>query len=198
MKPAMSFLCLGIVLIAIAVPAQQTSPAATIKGPVEEILAILRDPQYQDEAQKKMQQEKIWERVRGMFDFEEISKRAVAANWKTFTDPERKAFVDVFSRLLGNTYIRKIQSEFHNQTVLFLNEEVVSDGKMLVKTKIVEQGKEIPVHYAVIQQGGKWRIYDVHIEGVSLVKNYRTQFQNILMKSSPAQLIEQIKQKPGK
>ena len=196
MKLANLFFGIFIILTAtVAVPAQQASPTAVLKGPVEAMIGILTDPQYQTPAQKKVQQEKMWDLVRGLFDFEEISKRALAANWKTFSASEQKEFVDVFGRRLGDTYIEKIQGEFHNQTVTFLGEDPLSDARVMVKTKIVETGKEIPVHYAMMQRGGSWRVYDVKVEGVSLVQNYRNQFQKILMKKTPLQLIEQVRQK---
>jgi phospholipid transport system substrate-binding protein len=120
----------------------------------------------------------------------------LAQDWKNFTPEQRKEFTEVFTDLLKNTYIDKIQSEFQNETIQFLTEEKVSDDKALVKTKVIRNGKiEIPMDYSMRHRDGAWKVYDVAIEGVSMVKNYRTQFKDILAKESPAQLITRLKDK---
>ena len=102
---------------------------------------------------------------------------------------------DAFTDLLANNYIRRIQSGFRNEKVVFTGEEVVTNTKAVVRTKIVREGGEIPVDYSLKAEGAGWRIYDINIEGVSLVQNYRSQFSQILLKESPDQLIERVRKK---
>ena len=168
-------------------------PMAVIKEPIDAVIVILNDPQYKDPETKTAQRSEIWKIVQPMFDFNEVSMRALARNWKRFSATEQEAFVDVFSQFLGNTYIDKIQGEYHNEQIVYLGQKIHKEEYAEVKTKIVREAVEIPVNYRMRKKSqGQWKVYDIIVEGVSLVKNYRTQFASILNKKSPAQLIEQL------
>lgn len=188
-----------LTLLLMAIPtgaAASTEPMAMIKAPVDEVIEILNDPRYKEAGTKKAQRNAIWNIVRPMFDFKEISQRAVARNWKRFTDAEKKAFVDVFAQFLGNTYIDKIQGEYHNEKIVYLGQEILQEVYAEVRTQIVRETVEIPVNYRMRKyDDGQWRVYDIIVEGVSLVKNYRTQFASILKKKKPSQLIDQLNEK---
>ncbi len=171
------------------------SPLEDLKIPIETVLSLLKDPVYKNPDQRQQQRDKIMVITRKLFDFTEMSKRALARNWKSFSSLEQQQFADVFADHLSNSYMDKIQGEYKDETIIFLNQEAVSDGKSLVKTKIQRQTKDIPVDYSMYSIDNQWRVYDVNIEGVSLIKNYRTQFDQILAKESPAQLIERLKKK---
>jgi len=176
--------------------AESAGPMVSVQGPIQQGIDLLRDPHYKDPSKREAQRDKIWEIIRQTFDFVEVSMRALAQDWKAFTPPQRKEFTEVFTDLLKNTYIDKIQSEFQNETIQFLGDEKVSDDKAVVKTKVIRNGKiEIPMDYSMRFRDGQWKVYDVAIEGVSLVKNYRTQFKDILAKETPAQLITRLKDK---
>ena len=171
-------------------------PMAVIKGPVDTVIAILNDPQYKVAGAKSAQRDEIWKVVKPMFDFDEIAKRAVARNWRDFSDAEKAAFTDVFAQFLGNTYIDKIQGEYHNEQIVYLGQDFYSDIYVEVKTQIVRETLIIPVNYRMLKgSAGQWKVYDIIVEGVSLVKNYRTQFASILSKDTPAQLIQQLNDK---
>lgn len=171
-------------------------PMAVIKTPVDQVIAILNDPQYKEAGTKLAQRDEIWKVVKPMFNFDEIAKRAVARNWSDFNDAEKTAFTDVFAQFLGNTYIDKIQGEYHNEQIVYLGQDFYSDIYVEVKTQIVRETLTIPVNYRMIKGGdGQWKVYDIIVEGVSLVKNYRTQFASILSKDKPAQLIQQLNDK---
>ncbi len=171
------------------------SPLETIKGPIDELIVILNDPVYKDDLSKARQRDKIWEAVKVIFDFNEISRRALARNIKIFSKEEIKAFIDVFSEFLGSTYIDKIQGEYSNEKIVYLSEEILKKGRALARTKILRETLEIPVDYRLKFVNGGWKVYDIVVEGVSLVKNYRIQFNRILKKESPAQLIERLDKK---
>lgn len=163
---------------------------------MDEMIRILKNPEYQNNLKKPEQQEELWEIMQVVFDFREISIRTLARNWKEFSPDQQKEFIEVFSEFLGNIYIDRIQGEYKNEKIVYKGQEMVSETKALVKTKIVRENNiEVPVEYRMRLRKGAWRIYDVRIEGVSLVKNYRTQFKQILMKKTPAQLIQKLKDK---
>jgi len=170
-------------------------PLNHIQRHIEQALATLKDPKYNNQYAKELQRSKIWEIIQGIFHLEEMSKRTLAQNWNRFTTEEKKEFVDVFGEFLGDNYIRKIQSGFKEEKVIYLQQEMLTDSKAMVKTKIVRETTEIPVNYSMLKEKDTWKVYDVVIEGVSLVANYRSQFSGILMKESPARLIEMIKTK---
>jgi phospholipid transport system substrate-binding protein len=184
-----------VLLVAVTAVATPPEPLEAIKGPIDTVIAILNDPAYKDGAHKAEQREKIWQSVSGIFDFDEISMRAVARNWRKFSPQERKAFAAVFSKFLGNTYVDKIQGEYHNEEIVYVGQEIVKEGRALAKTIIKRETLEIPVDYRLKLVDGRWRVYDVAVEGISLVKNYRTQFAQLLKKESPADLIKRLEKK---
>ena len=171
------------------------SPMEALKIPIETVLSLLKDPKYKDPDQRQQQRDKIFAITRQLFDYTEMSKRTLARNWKSFSPQEQLQFVDVFADHLSNSYMDKIQGEYKGETVVFLGQEMVADGKALVTTKVQRQSGDISVDYSMMLVDNQWRVYDVNIEGVSLIKNYRTQFDQILVKESPAQLIERLKKK---
>ena len=187
-----------LVFVLMALGTALASPTATIKGPLDQAVSILKDPRYQgdDPGLKIEQRDKIWGVVETTFDFTEVSRRALARNWKSFSAEEQREFADVFAKMLGNIYVERIQSGFADQRVEFAD-EILHDTRPLaiVKTFIVTDKNKIPVDYSLKKKNDQWRVYDVKVEGVSLIKNYRTQFNDILRKEKPAQLIERLKTK---
>ena len=187
-----------LVFLMTALGTALASPTATIKGPLDQAVSILKDPRYQsdDPGLKKEQRDKIWGVVESTFDFTEVSRRALARNWKSFSTEEQQEFAEVFAKMLGNIYVERIQSGFADQKIEFAD-EILHDTKPLaiVKTFIVTDKNKIPVDYSLKKKSDQWRVYDVKVEGVSLIKNYRTQFNDILRKEKPAQLIERLKTK---
>jgi len=166
-----------------------------LKGPVDEGIKLLSDQKYKNPSLKRVQREKIWEIIGKAFDFTELSGRALAANWKILNPEQRKKFSEVFSEVLGNSYLDKIQDGYRDEKVAYLRQEPVSDTKAVVKTKIIREKSEIPVDYSMRLKNGEWKVYDVHVEGVSLVQNYRSQFNEILSKDSPDELIRRLEKK---
>jgi phospholipid transport system substrate-binding protein len=185
-----------LMLTVLPAAAASMEPIETIKAPVDAVIVILNDPQYKVAGTKSAQRDKIWKVVKPMFDFDEIAKRSVARSWGDFSDAEKIAFTDVFAQFLGNTYIDKIQGEYHNERIVYLGQDFYSETYAEVKTQIVRETLSIPVDYRMINAGdGRWMVYDIIVEGVSLVKNYRTQFASILSRDKPAQLIQRLNDK---
>lgn len=194
--------CLIVIVILLLMPmghiAMAGEPMDVLKAPMDEALAILRDPKYKDaDPEKKAEQrEKFWAAVEPVFDFDELSKRTLARNWRKFNESQQAAFSEVFAELLGNIYVDRIQGGYSDETIEF-GDEILHESHPLaiVKTFIVSSRNRIPVDYSMIKKDDNWRVYDVKVEGVSLVKNYRSQFNEILNKESPDQLIERLKEK---
>jgi phospholipid transport system substrate-binding protein len=183
------------IIVAQPAAAQDLKPMDALRGPVDQVIAILKDPRYKSVTDKGAQKDRLWEIIRGVFDYEAISARAVGRNWGLFSPAQKQAFTDAFSELLGNTYLTKIQGEYKNERVEFLGQELLDNATARVKTRIVREADAILVVYSMQQAKGAWRIYDVNIEGVSLVQNYRSQFDQILTKGTPDQLIERVQAK---
>jgi len=186
-----------VVILGAPLSAFGIEPLDALKTPVDQVLALLQDPQYQDQDtdRKESQMEQIWDIIRKVFEFREIAKRTLARNWKKFTPQQKEAFTDHFAELLGNTYIGRIQGNYENEKVVFEGQKIINASKARVKTKILRGNIDIPMTYSMLKRKDVWKIYDVNIEGVSMLKNYRSQFNRILSKDSPDALIERLKKK---
>jgi phospholipid transport system substrate-binding protein len=193
------FYALGLMILLVltgqAGQSATASPMEALEIPIETVLSLLKDPIYKNPDHRQQQRDKIFAITRKLFDYNEMSKRALARNWKSFSPQEQLQFVDVFADHLSNSYMDKVQGEYKGETIVFLGQEMLADGKALVTTKVQRQPSDISVDYSMLLVDNQWRVYDVNIEGVSLIKNYRTQFDQILVKESPAQLIERLKKK---
>jgi phospholipid transport system substrate-binding protein len=192
--------CLALLLLWVI-----SNPAVTVAGPATEAvrqplndgISLLRDGAAETAAQKKERTDRIWGIVRQAFDFRLISAQALGRNWRRFSPAEKSEFADVFSQLLGNTYIGKIQGRYSDEEVLFVGEEMLSPKKAIVRTIIKRRDQEIPIDYKVRLKKGEWKVYDIKVQGVGLVLNYRRQFNTFLAKESgtPESLIEKLKDK---
>ena len=189
-----SFVICALISPAIVLGAQ---PMDTLRIPVDSVIEILKQSHPDTPEQKKNQQQKMWEVISPFFDYSFIAKSVLGRfHWeKTFTPSQRDEFTDVFSRFLGNNYIRKIQEGYENEKVAFLKEEILNPTKAVVKTAIPRKSDQIPVDYQMRLHNGQWKIYDVQVEGVSLLENYRSQVRSTLLNQTAAQLIEDLKSK---
>lgn len=200
MKKTTLICCLVVmVLSVIGGPATAAAGPATeaVRKPINDGISLLRDQTVETAAQRREQADQMWDIIRQAFDFRLISALALGKNWKRFSPAQRREFADVFSELLGNTYISKIQGEYKDEQVIFKGEEVLSNKKAVVKTVIKRQNQEIPVDYKVRFKKGAWKVYDINVEGIGLVLNYRRQFNTFLSKKTgtPEKLIAKLKGK---
>jgi phospholipid transport system substrate-binding protein len=181
-------------LLMLPFQAHAVTPLETIKAQVNRVLEVLRDPSYKGESGKKAQEAKIWTIADQIFSFSELSRRSVGQNWRKFTPDQQKEFTGLFRRLLGNLYLSKIMA-YTDEKVVFENETMFSSTQAEVKSKVISASNEIPINYRMILRNGQWRVYDVVVEGVGLVQNYRSQFREILMNKTPQQLIQILRKK---
>ncbi len=179
--------------------ADLSAAKSALKERVDVILSILRDPAYENltPEKDKEQRAKLTAEVNKVFDWQELSMRAVGMYWKKFSGQEKKDFSEAFSGLLEATYLNQIRGNADGQ-VKYVGEREGKKGRVEVQTMVISAGKEIPIDYRMHQSEGKWMVYDVLAEGVSLVQNYRSQLKDMLISNSPAQVIEKVRQKAAK
>ncbi len=192
-KIAVIWLVLLFFTGAALVSAAKRQPMEELKGPIQRGIAILKDPEFKDD--REAQREKIWDLIQNVFDFKAVSIRALARNWRMLSPEQREVFTEEFTELLKNNYLDRIQGEFQDEEVVFEEQDMLSEDKAVVRTKVIRKNVETPIEYRVHLKDGRWRVYDVNIEGVSLVQNYRKQFNEILAKEKPEQLIQRLKEK---
>jgi len=175
-----------------------------LKGTLDKIIDILNDPSLKTPGKENEKRNTLLTLIKERFDEDAFARRALGVHWKTRTKEEKQEFVEIFSDLLERTYLKKIDDylakagNFSGKNIAYLN-ETVKGRYVIVKTKvIVNDETQIPVLYLFKNKQGNWLAVDIAIEGVSLVKNYRAQFKEILANSSFAELIDKLKSKQQK
>ncbi len=184
-----------LALTAISSLADGDQPIEALQKGVEEGFRILQDPEFNHADRKDTQQQKLGKILEQLFDFREFSRRVLASNWKDFTPLQRKEFVRVFTEFLSKFYLGKLQEKYKDETLIYVGQELKSATRALVNIKVVWKGQKIPVDLRMIKRKGLWKVYDIQFLGMSAVRNYRAQFQFILRKETPGQVIERLKQK---
>ncbi len=161
---------------------------------VEQGIEILNDVKLRPKNGKQVYLERLREVVYPLFNFPEMARRSLGFHWRQLSREERQKFVTVFTNLLERSYASKIDL-YDGETAVFTS-EVVEDNYARVDSKIIsKKGEEFSVDYKLIRTNGDWRIYDVLVEHISLVNNYRSQFNRVIVNSSYENLIKKIKQK---
>ena len=175
-------------------PVYAGAPLDMVQTNVNKVLEVLRDPKLKDESAKKIKREKLEVIYEQMFDEVELSRRTLGANWNKLNTSQQQEFTQLYRQVLEKAYIDKILS-YTNEKIVFPKENMLAGNQAEVQTKVITASKEIPIFYRVIQKNGAWKVYDVVVENVSLVQNYRSQFNDILAKNKPDQLLEILRKK---
>ena len=183
-----------LALLIFSFPVCAGVPMNTVQSTVNRVLDVLRDSKLKSPAAKEIKKEKLRVIYKEMFDEIEFSKRTLTRNWNKLDAAQRVEFVKLFEQVLEKSYADKIL-DYTNEKVEYYKENMLSETQAEIQTKIVTSSKEIPIFYRMILKDGKWKVYDVVVENVSLVQNYRTQFNDILVKDTPAQLLEVLRKK---
>jgi phospholipid transport system substrate-binding protein len=173
-------------------PAAAGVPTDQLKGAVERVLKTLDDPALRgNQNDRRAAVRRIANEI---FDFSEIAKRSLARHWQPLSEAQRAEFVSLFADLLERSYISKIET-YGGEKIQYTAER--ADGDLAtVSTRIVtKNGTEVPVDYRLLKRGDRWLVYDVSIEGVSLVSNYRTQFNKIIQTTSYNELVSKLRNK---
>ncbi|MCP9455561.1 MAG: ABC transporter substrate-binding protein [Nitrospira sp.] len=169
------------------------APTEAMKATIDEVLRILQEEELKQPGRAEERRQMLERVVEARFDYQEMSKRALGAPWNTLSDEQKQEFVTLFRTLLTNTYADKIET-YSGEGVQYLNERQ-DKAYAEVRTKVLSGKAEIPLDYRLIQKGNDWRVYDVVVDGVSLVNNYRGQFAKIIRTSSYDGLVEQLRKK---
>jgi phospholipid transport system substrate-binding protein len=183
-----------LALALVATTAQAGAPTDQLKSATDRVLKILIDPELKKPERAAERRKQIRAVANEMFDWQETAKRALARHWQQRTPPQREEFSRLFADLIERSYVSKIE-QYSGEKILYVGEAVEGD-QATVRTKLVTKtGTEIPIDYRMLKESDRWRTYDVVIEGVSLVGNYRTQFNRIIQQSGFDELMKKLKTK---
>ncbi len=188
-----AFLILALVINTTAVYSQTAEPTEDLKPILEELFSILDDQSLQGDEQKEMRRQRIMAAISSGFDFREMSRRVLGSTWNDISAEQRDHFVVQMTKLLENVYIGRLES-YDGREVEFAAERI-KGKRAQVTTLINYEGSKIPVHYIMQKEHDRWMVYDINIEGVSLIRNYMEQFRTILRQEEYEGLIKIIEQK---
>jgi phospholipid transport system substrate-binding protein len=184
-------------LMVLPLQADAATGKESVENQVNKILEKLKDPAFKAQP-RDAQIAEVRKVINEIFDYTELSKRTLGRYWKKFSDAQKKEFITLFSALLENVYADRILAYTH-EVIEFGKETELKKGRVEVASNIItSDNKKVPLNYRMILKNDQWRVYDVVIEGVSMVKNYRSQFRQILSKKSPEELLETLRKKTQK
>ncbi len=167
---------------------------AAVEGQINKMLEKMKQPAFK-ELPKEAKLAEIREVINEIFDYKELSRRTLGREWKKFKPEQQTEFVDLFSQLLENVYADRILAYTHEK-IEFGKETLLKKGRMEVESYIITlNNTKVPLFYRMSNKSGQWRVYDIVIEGVSMIKNYRGQFRQILSKKKPEDLLQTLRKK---
>ena len=170
------------------------TPTDQLRAQIDRAVKILEDPELKKAGRQRDRRAAVRQVANDIFDFSETARRSLARHWAARTQAERDEFVQLFSDLLERSYISKIEL-YGGEKIRFVGESIDADGAIVRTRLVTKQGTEIPIDYKMHLRGDRWLVYDVLIEGVSLIANYRTQFNKIITTSSFQELVKKMKTK---
>ena len=183
-----------LLMLLATVEARAGQPTDQLRAQIDRVLKVLEDPELKKEGRIKERRAAVRKIANGIFDFSETAKRSLARHWPPRTPTEREEFTTLFADLLERSYISKIEL-YGGEKIGYIG-EMIDEDQATVRTKLVtKEGTEIPVDYRMLKREERWLVYDVNIEGVSLIANYRAQFNKIITTSSYQELVKKMKTK---
>jgi phospholipid transport system substrate-binding protein len=191
-----AILVLALVLAVTTLTGQSAvagAPTEQLRAQIDRVLKTLEDPELKKENRAKDRRAAVRKIANDIFDFSETARRSLGRHWQGRTQAERDEFVQLFTDLLERSYISKIET-YGGEKIAYLGDTAEGD-QAKVQTKLVTKNGDIPIEYRMHKAGDRWLVYDVVIEGVSLVANYRTQFNKIIQTSSFQELMNKMKNK---
>jgi phospholipid transport system substrate-binding protein len=189
----------GLVLLAFAAllaarPAAAGAPTDQLKGAIDRVVRTLEDPSLRGADRSAERRTAVRRVADDIFDFNEIARRALARHWQQLNDKQRAEFVGLFSDLLERSYLSKIET-YGGEKIQYVGERIDGDTASVSTRIVTKSGTEVPVDYRMLKKADRWLVYDVNIEGVSLVSNYRTQFNKIIQTGSYNDLVQKLRAK---
>jgi phospholipid transport system substrate-binding protein len=188
-----ALLAVGLAVTA-ASPAAAGAPTEQLRGAVDRVLKTLEDPSLKGEGKINDRRAAVRKIANEIFDFGEIAKRSLARHWQPLSEAQRTEFVGLFADLLERSYISKIET-YGGEKIQYTAEKVDGDFATVSTRIVTKNGTEVPIDYRMTKRADRWLVYDVSIEGVSLVSSYRTQFNKIIQTSSYNELVAKLRTK---
>jgi phospholipid transport system substrate-binding protein len=189
----LSIILLAVLLI-LPLQVHADGAKAVIETQIDKMLAKMKEPAFK-ELSRDAKLAEVRKVINEVFDYNELSRRTLGRDWKKFKPEQQTEFVDLFSKLLENVYADRILAYTHEK-IEFGKETELKKGRMEVESYIITLDKtKVPLFYRMSNRTGQWRVYDVVIEGVSMIKNYRGQFRQILSKKKPEDLLQTLREK---
>ncbi len=178
-------------------PSRADSPTDQLQGTVNEALEVLKDPELKAEEMKAERREKLRNILFPRFDFPEMARRSLGFHWRKLSPQEREEFVELFTDLLEQSYVDRIES-YSDEKFVYLK-EVIDQNYAQVQSRILTpKGEEFSVNYNLHSRNGNWKVYDIVVENISMVNNYRSQFNRVISNSSYQELVDRLKIKQAK
>ena len=198
MTPFLRRVVLPLVLVLALAPAVRPAeagvPSDQLRTQVDRVLKVLEDGELKKEARAKDRRAAVRKIANEIFDFGETARRSLGRHWQGRTPAEQNEFVQLFSDLLERTYISRVEL-YGGEKIIYSGDSIEGDQAKVMTKIMTKSGSDIPVEYRMHKKGDRWLVYDVVIEGVSLVANYRTQFNKIIQTSSYGELVRKMKTK---
>lgn len=189
----LNLILLAVLLIS-PLPVYADGAKATVEGQINKMLAKMKEPAFK-ELPKDAKLAEIRGVINEVFDYKELSRRTLGREWKKFKPDQQTEFIDLFSQLLENVYADRILAYTHEK-IEFGKETELKKGRVEVESYIITlDNTKVPLFYRMSDKSGQWRVYDVVIEGVSMIKNYRGQFRKILQNKKPEDLLQTLREK---
>jgi phospholipid transport system substrate-binding protein len=186
----------GVVALGTAVSAGAGPPTDHLRQYSDQVLKVLEDPALKGDDKRVERRAAVRKVAIEIFDVSETAKRALGRHWQARNEAEREEFTQIFADLLERTYVSRID-QYGGETVKYVGESVDGDTATVRSRIVTRQGTEVPVDARMLRKGDRWLVYDIAIEGVSLINNYRAQFDAIIQKTSFQELVQRLKTRQG-
>lgn len=188
-------ICLAILTTLFSATLACAAVTDTVKTTVDEVIRIVSDAEMKKKSNEQRRRSAIKKSIATIFDSQEMAKRSLGKHWNQRTPAERKQFAELFATLLENSYAGKIES-YNNEKIIYTRESVDGDFAEVKSKVVTAKNDEYTLDYRLLKkENGSWMVYDVVIEGVSLVSNYRTQFNKIISTSGYPELLKKLQSK---
>jgi phospholipid transport system substrate-binding protein len=175
-------------------PAWAGVPTDQLRDAIDRVIRALEEPALKGDARVADRRRAVRKIASDLFDFSEMARRSLGRHWQGLGERERQEFANLFTDLLERSYISRIEN-YRGERISYVNERTEGDAATVATRIVTKNGTEVPVDYRMLRRGERWLVYDVNIEGVSLINNYRTQFNKIIQTSSYVELVRRMKAK---
>lgn len=191
----------AMIYLSVAAPVTAGAPGDEMRATIENVLATLQDPNLKGPEKQRDRRNKLKSVIYPKFDFAEMAKRSLGSHWQRRSPEEQKQFVEVFTELVEGAYLDAIES-YNGEKVVVAKDKQDKTFADVNSRIVTKKGEEFSIDYKLHQADGGWKVYDVVLENISLVNNYRSQFNRVIGKSSYEELVSKMKEKqfeaPGK